>query len=189
MNLKFWLSCLLTVAAVSTTLCPQRAAAQNNSTGPTLPATMQYLQSSINGVGELHWVMRYHDSADNTNWNYTFSFLISNLVADPNTCTIKYHYIIIRDGVKIFDGDTSTNLHDAQDLTLITGDLRQNKNDVIAGHTTWTAKGDPMVFDLILQAKDKSEYYFFFTNEEMANSVTKAMGHAIDLCGGSRGSF
>ena len=76
-----------------------------------------------------------------------------------------------------------------QDLTLITGDERQNKNDVAAGHPTWNAKVDPPVFDLIVKAKENAEFYFFFFDGDVANRATKALGHAVELCGGSRGSF
>ena len=102
---------------------------------------------------------------------------------------IRYHCIIMRDGVQISDRDALFNLHDVQDLMLTTGDQRQNKNDAAAGHTTWTAKVDPRNFDLVVRGQGNNEFYFFFTDEDTANRAMKAMGHAVQLCGGSRGSF
>jgi hypothetical protein len=157
--------------------------------GPSLAVTMQLLQDKLNQQGKLNWTTHYHDSADGTNWIYTFSFEAGKVVADAAACTISYHYNIVRDGVQISDADTSFSLHDVQDVTLMTGDERQNKNDAAAGHTTWNAKVDPPVFDLIVREKENAEFYFFFTDEDTANRVTKAMGHAVELCGGSRGSF
>jgi hypothetical protein len=165
------------------------AFAQPAGNAPSLAATMQFLQAKLNEQGKMSWTTHYHDSADNTNWIYQFTFEASDVVADTQACNIAYHYIIIRDGVKISDSDASFNLHDVQDLTLITGDERQNKNDVAAGHTTWNAKVDPPVFDLIVRGQEKAEFYFFFFDGDTANRVTKAMGHAVELCGGSRGSF
>jgi len=150
---------------------------------------MQFLQSMLNEQGKMSWTTHYHDSADNTNWTYQFTFEVSKVVADASACTLGYHYIIIRDGVQISDSDASFNLHDVQDVTLTTGDQRQNKNDVAAGHTTWNAKVDPPNFDLIVREQGTAEFYFFFFNEDTANRATKAMGHAVELCGGSRGSF
>ena len=157
--------------------------------GPSLAATMQFLQARLNEQGKMNWTTHYHDSADNTNWIYTLTFEASKVVADAAACTIGYHYNIVRDGVQISDSDISFNLHDVQDVTLTTGDQRQNKNDAAAGHTTWNAKVDPPVFDLIVRGKENAEFYFFFFDEDTANRVTKAMGHAVELCGGSRGSF
>ncbi len=157
--------------------------------GPSLAVTMQLLQEKLNEQGKMSWTTNYHDSADNTNWIYKFVFEAGKVVADAPTCTITYHYTIVRDGKQISDSDATFNLRDVQDLTLITGDERQNKNDVAAGHTTWSAKVDPPVFDLIVKGKEKAEFYFFFYDGDVANRVTKALGHAVELCGGSRGSF
>ncbi|MGB9406755.1 MAG: hypothetical protein WCA89_04415 [Terracidiphilus sp.] len=170
----------------------QQAVAQSSKPapdGPSLAATMQFLQAKLNEQGKMSWTTHYHDSADNTNWIYTFIFEAGKVVTDASACTIAYHYTIVRDGAQISDSDASFNLHDVQDLTLITGDERQNKNDVAAGHTTWNAKVDPPVFDLIVRGKENAEFYFFFFDGDSANRVTKAMGHAVELCGGSRGSF
>jgi hypothetical protein len=150
---------------------------------------MQFLQAALNEQGKMSWTTHYHDSADATNWTYSFVFETSKFVADPAACTINYHYKITRDGVVTSDTDTSFSLHDVQDVTLTTGDQRQNKNDLAAGHKTWNAKVDPPVFDLIVQEKGNAEFYFFFFDEDTANRVTKAMGHAVELCGWSRGSF
>jgi len=190
MKMKFCIAAILVCGIFSITASGQQSAASKPAdNGPSLAVTMQLLQARLNEQGKMNWATNYHDSADNTNWTYTFIFEAGKVVADAATCTISYHYTIIRDGKQISDDDASFNLHDVHDLTLITGDERQNKNDLAAGHTTWNAKVDPPVFDLIVKGKDTAEFYFFFFDGDVANRVTKAMGHAVDLCGGSRGSF
>jgi hypothetical protein len=191
MKMRNWLAMSL-ASGMALTLCGQQAGApppQPTGNGPSLALTMQFVQAKLNEQGKMSWTTHYHDSADNTNWTYQFIFEAGKVVADATACTIAYHYTIIRDGAQISDSDASFNLHDVQDITLITGDERQNKNDVSAGHTTWNAKVDPPVFDLIVRAKEKEEFYFFFFDGDTANRVTKAIGHAVELCGGSRGSF
>jgi hypothetical protein len=190
MKIRNWL--LMSLASgLALTLSAQQAVPppQPTDNGPSLAVTMQLLQAKLNEQGKMSWTTHYHDSADNTNWIYQFTFEAGKVVADAPACNIAYHYIIVRDGVKISDSDASFNLHDVQDVTLMTGDQRQNNNDTAAGHTTWNAKVDPPVFDLIVRGQGKDEYYFFFFNEDTANRVTKAMGHAVELCGGSRGSY
>jgi hypothetical protein len=192
MKMKIWIAAILAVGVSSIAASGQRHAepAPNAAdSGPSLAVTMQLLQEKLNEQGKMSWTTHYHDSADNTNWIYQFVFEANKVVADASACTIAYHYSIVRDGTQISDSDASFNLHEVQDVTLTTGDQRQNKNDTAAGHTTWNAKVDPPVFDLIVRAKESAEFYFFFFDEDTANRVTKAMGHAVELCGGSRGSF
>lgn len=187
MKIKIWIAAILAVGIFSITAVGQQSAAAGS--GPSLAETMQTVQSKLNEQGKMSWTTHYHDSADNTNWIYQFVFEANKVVVDASTCTIAYHYTIVRDGTQISDSDASFSLHDVQDLTLITGDERQNKNDTAAGHPTWSAKVDPPVFDLIVKAKENAEFYFFFFDGDVANRVTKALGHAVELCGGSRGSF
>ena len=192
MKIKFWIAALLACGIFSIAASGQQSAAPASKpaeSGPSLTVTMQLLQARLNEQGTMNWTTNYHDSADNSNWNYKFTFEASKVVADAATCTIAYHYTIVRDGKQISDSDASFNLHDVQDLTLITGDERQNNNDLAAGHPTWNAKVDPPVFDLIVRGKETTEFYFFFFDGDVANRVTKAMGHAVELCGGSRGTF
>jgi hypothetical protein len=183
---------ILGLIAFSAALAQQPVAPPSNPAapaGPTLATTMQFLETTLNGQGKLNWTTHYHDSADGTNWTYKHSFEVGKVVADAAACTIGYHYNITRDGVVVSDRDALLVLHDVQDLTLTTGDQRQNKNDAAAGHTTWTAKVDPANFDLVVRGQGNHEFYFFFTDEDTANRATKAMGHAVQLCGGSSGSF
>ncbi len=192
MKMKYWIVAILTCGIFTVAASGQRhtdPAPNPADRGPSLAVTMQLLQTMLNVQGRLNWTTNYHDSADNTNWNNQLTFEASKVVADAAACTIAYHYTIVRDGKQISDTDTSFSLHDVQDMMLTTGDQRQNRNDAAAGHPTWTAKVVPPVFDLIVRGKEKAEFYFFFTDEDTANRVTKAMGHAVELCGGSRGSF
>lgn len=190
MKIDIWLAVILACGVSSTTALGQQSATPRSAdSGPPLAATMQIVQSTLNEQGKMSWTTHYHDSADNTDWIYQFTFEASKVVADAAACTISYHSNIVRDGVQIYDSDDSFSLHDVQDVTLITGDERQNKNDVAAGHPTWNAKVDPPVFDLIVRGQKNAEFYFFFFDGDTANRATKAIGHAVELCGGSRGSF
>lgn len=190
-KMRDWLTPILVFGIASAAWGQQSAAPTHKSAGgaPTLAETMQIVQAKLNEQGKMNWVTHYHDSADGTNWTYAFIFEASNVVANAATCNVGYHYKITRDGTVISDEDASFKLHDVQDLTLTTGDLRQNKNDAASGHATWSAKVDPPVFDLIVRGQGTAEFYFFFFDEDTANRVTKALGHAVELCGGNRGSF
>ena len=125
MKMKYWIVAILTCGIFSVAASGQRhtdPAPDPADSGPSLAVTMQLLQDKLNVQGKMNWTTHYHDSADNTNWIYQFTFEASKVVADAAACTIAYHYTIVRDGTQISDSDASFNLHDVQDLTLITGD-------------------------------------------------------------------
>lgn len=190
MIIKTWLAIALACGISSVAAFGQQSATpQPADNGPSLAATMQILQSMLNGQGQLNWVTHYHDSADGRNWDHALSFEATKAIADASECTITYHYKIVRDGAQLSDADARISLHDVQDMMLTTGDQRQNRNDAATGHPTWTAKVDPPLFDLVVKSKGPAENYFFFYDEDTANRATKALGHAVELCGGSRGSF
>jgi len=151
-----------------------------------LDATMKFLQEKLNEQGKMNWTTLYHDSADSSNWSYTFTFEVAHVSADAATCSVGYHYKVTRDSAVLGERDAQFNLHDVQNLTLIPAEQRQKKNDLAAGHTTWSAKVNPPMFDLIVQAKEHAEFYFLLRDEDTANRVSKAMKHAVELCGGSR---
>jgi hypothetical protein len=185
-----WLGAILLFAVCNAAWGQGTGASPNpDGTGPTLAATLQVIQTIVSQQGKLSWVTNYHDSADGTNWNYALTFEITSVTPDAAACTIAYHYKITRDSAAVADEDATVNLHDVHDLMLTTGNQRQDKNDAAAGHVTWSAKTTPNIFDLVIRETGSLEYYFFFTDEDTANRATKAMGHAVDLCGGSRGSF
>lgn len=178
--------------AVSGAAWGQQATAPSPSpaaTGPTLADTLQVIQTNVSRQGVLSWVASYHDTADGTNWSHALTFEITAMTSDPATCTINYHGKITSDGAVTANQDLKVSLHDVQDVTLTTGSQRQAKNITAAGHTTWSSTVTPNIFDLIVTVSANSQYYFIFSDEDTANRVAKAMGHAVELCGGSRGSF
>jgi hypothetical protein len=181
MKTKHWLGALVG--------CVIACAALAESTGPSLAVTLQVIQSALNTQGKLEWTTHYRDTADGTTWAHSFVVETGQVVADPVAGRITYHYKITRDGAQITDTQRAIILHDVQNIILLTGDQRQRDNDIKAKHPTWDAKVVPPIFDLIVQSADNSESYFFFLDEGTADRVNKAMGHAVELCGGSRGSF
>lgn len=191
MKRNAWLVAILVCAVCNAAWGQQGTAAPPNSagTGPGLAATLEVIQTNMNQQGKLSWVTDYHDSTDGANWSHGLTFEMTGVTSDAAACTINYHYKITRDGALIAEKDAIVSLHDVQEVELTTGDQRQAKNNAASGHPTWSAKVTPSIFDLVVRSTGNAENYFFFTDEDTANRVTRAMGHAAELCGGSRGSF
>ena len=191
MKRNAWLGAILLCAVCNGAWGQQGTAASPNSagTGPSLAATLEVIQTNMNQQGKVSWVSNFHDSANGASWSFALTFEMTGVTSDAGACTLNYHYKITRDGALISDKDARVSLHNVQEVALTTGDQRQAKNNAAAGHPTWSVKVTPSIFDLVVRSTGNAENYFFFTDEDTANRVTRAMGHAAELCGGSRGSF
>ena len=184
---SLWMLLLSCGVVVGMWVAP-RAAAQSSSSGPELTAAMQSLQAAMSALPTTHWVTSYHDSADNTNWSYAFDYTVSHVVADPKNCSVVYHYVIQRDGTASSDKDGTMALHDVVELEGTTGAERTTKNNVAAGHTTWSVSMTPVIYDLVIrgpQQPTKLEWYFLFTDKVSADNMAKTLSRAVALCGGS----
>lgn len=56
----------------------------------------------------------------------------------------------------------------------------------LAGHPSIGFTIDSPVFALEVQRKGNVEHKFFFYGDNLPNRVTKAMTHAVEVCGGSQ---
>lgn len=81
---------LLGVPAVSqqpVPLPPQPAGS-----GPSLAATMQFIQDKLNDLGMVSFVVFLQDTSSGNTWTANATNEISNVVADQNQCRISYHW-------------------------------------------------------------------------------------------------
>jgi hypothetical protein len=56
--------------------------------------------------------------------------------------------------------------------------------DTANGNPQLDKRQDPPYFTVTAKLKDNSETPLFFSSEEIANRIAKAMVHAVELCGG-----
>jgi TonB family protein len=159
---------------------PPRPAAD----GPTLAATMQFIQSKLQERGRINFAVYTHDNADGKDYIDQYSSEAGNLFADPASCSISYHRNIKKNGVALADDNISFSLRDVQDLTVMPEEQEFKKEYATAGHPTWEARVDPPLFLVLAQRAGNQTNGFFFSSEEMANRIAKAMVHAVELCGG-----
>jgi tetratricopeptide (TPR) repeat protein len=148
--------------------------AQTADVGPTLPDTMQFIQSKLNGIGQVDYVASGQESG--SNWSHHFKVQASKIVADPSGCQVSYHLTIQRDGSGqrvSLDNDYLFFLRNVESIVVM---------PVEQGY--YSAKVDPQVFVLKVNKTDKDRNEFFFLDDQLANRVGKAMVHAVELCGG-----
>lgn len=152
--------------------------------GPSLEATMKFIQDKVNGIGPIDYVIDIHNDATGENWTNRFRSQVTKFIADASSCRISYHWKAERDGTVLGEWDRSWNLKTIEDIVVMPREQEQKEIDTAAGHPSWSYRVVPPVFLLKVRRTDKLPNvpgYFF--DEQLANRIAKAMVHAAELCG------
>ncbi|HME57481.1 MAG TPA: hypothetical protein VKF63_04025 [Terracidiphilus sp.] len=176
---------LAVVLAATTALAQQSVPPppQPPADGPTLAATMQFIQDKLNDLGKVSYVAFEQDTSKGDTTNAIVIHEISNVVADPNQCRISYHLKGTRDGHIWTDDNRVFSLRDVQEIVVMP--LEQNLNEIEAqiGHPNLITSINPSLILLMAHIPHNWED-FLFSNADLANRVAKSMLHAVELCGG-----
>jgi hypothetical protein len=171
------------VLAVSAAFAQQKKAAPS-SQGPSLATTMKFIQENA-AAGKLSYTTFVSDSTQQgMEWKNSSSVEITNLIADPKTCGISFHWRAEVNGQVSDDADYSLNLKDVQDIVVLPQEQNQQKMNARNGHPEWTPRVEPALFTLVARRPKGVENAFLFSEEDMAGRIAKAMVHAVELCGG-----
>ena len=187
--LRNWLAMSL-ASGMALTLCAQQPVAPprpaNN--GPSLAVTMQFIQDKLNEQGKISYALYTHDNAKGEDWPvYQISIEATNFIADPATCRITWHKVTTNGGKVGIDRDFSLDLRDVQNIEVRTSTKEAKMEDTANGKPELDKRQDPPYFVVTPRSKGNVETPLFFTYEDTANRVAKAMVHAVELCGGGSG--
>jgi len=173
---------LLTIAAVGQKAVPPPPKPADHN--PSLPTTMKFIQDKLNDEGTFNYVIFVHDDVGGSEWTLRKVVAETNVVADPATCRINYHWKDVKNGSTVYDTDLWFNLKGVQSLSVMTLEQNQKLVDTDSGEPGRSYRIEPAIFVLRVIQTRNSHYDFFFHDEETANRVAKAMTHAVELCGG-----
>jgi hypothetical protein len=152
--------------------------------GPSLAATMQFIQNKLQEYGKINFAMYTHDNADGKDFVDQVIVALSLVVADPATCRLSYHKTASANNGAPQGNDVTINLREVQNLIVMTGDAAQTKLNAEQGHPTRNVTVQPPIFVLAVRKAGNQENWFYLSDEEMTNRIAKAMVHAVELCGG-----
>jgi hypothetical protein len=148
----------------------------------SLEDTMKFLQNKL--PGKVNYVVYLHDNVAGADLPpIKRSFELSNVSADARGCSIRFH--------SRFDYGKSTDIRDMDDEILlrqvreiVLGQMDQVVQQAAAksGHPERSAKIDPPIF--LVRVRWVHGMMFNFYEETLADRVSKALQHAVDLCGG-----
>jgi hypothetical protein len=106
-----------TDAELSAIMSDETVEAKPADSGPSLAVTMKFLQDKLNDIGKVTFVLFYQNTIVGTGSN-TWTYEVSNVVADPSQCRITTHWKITRDGRTLYDSDNGFRLRDIQDVVV-----------------------------------------------------------------------
>ena len=155
--------------------------------GPSLAVTMQFIQDKMNEQGKINYTLNTHDNSNGEDWPvYQISIEATNAVANPATCRITWHKVTTNGGKVGIDRDLSLDLRDVLTIEVRTSTYEAKMEDTASGHPALDKRQEPPYFAVTSRLKGNKETPLFFSSEEMANRVAKAMVHAVELCGGGQ---
>jgi hypothetical protein len=156
--------------------------------GPSLDVTMKFIQE--NAEDKVNYTASVSDPAQpGTEWKNQFKVVITNFVADANSCRISFHWRAEVNGKVADDTDYNLLLKDVRTIVVMPQDQNQKQVDTRNGHPEWNSQIVPSLFTLIARRPKGVENVFLFSEEELAGRVAKAMVHAVELCGGGKDPF
>jgi hypothetical protein len=163
---------------------------QTADAGPSLEATMMFLQDKLKQQGPVSVTAHVHDNAAGTSWTVQHGSEYSNVVADPTDCKLSFHAKTITNGTITAEGDDYILLGEAEEIVVLPIEQDWRDNDTRHGHAAWIYSADPGAFVLRLNLKLGDHQSFYFYDADSANRVAKAIVHAVELCSvGSQPGF
>jgi|CZKF01.1.fsa_nt_gi hypothetical protein len=153
--------------------------------GPSLAATMQFIQDKMNEQGKINYALYTHDNSSGEDWPvYQISIEATKVIADPATCRLTWHKVTTNGGKVGINSDFSLDLRNVLTFEVRTSIHEAKMEDTANGHPALDKRQDPPYFTVTARSKGNVETPLFFSSEETANRTARAMVHAVELCGG-----
>jgi hypothetical protein len=174
----------LSLLAVDAALSSSNVQQAPDPAGPSLRDTAQFVQERLNAVGPLSYGLRRRDVASGKTSETNNSAFTSNVKVlvykKPKIgmqCLFSYHDKETQDDEVIEDRDLGVLLNDIDQVSVtpveaIDQDLHPSRK------TTITVP----VFRMDLHSADGGDNFLFFSREDLANDIAKAITHAVELC-------
>jgi len=141
----------------------------------SLKDTMKFIQDKL--PGKVNYIVYGHDNVTGVDGTGKRSFEVNNVSADAGLCSIRFHsrFDNGKNANNVADRDDEIFLKQVREITLMTMDQVVQRADAKAGHPERSNKVD---------WGEHRAMMFNFYDETMSDRVSKALQHAVDLCGG-----
>ena len=173
-------------ATASDAVAPPQGA-MDPSQGLSLSQTFDVIQGAIAAQGPVDWKGVVHDSnpppGQASDWVYQRRVVIDNYSYDLPNCTFNFHYRVITDGKLSTNIDAGAPLREAQTIQLASEESLVAQRDAAAGHSSYTSRIVPAIYDVDVLRADGVDNAFSFYDLGTATRVAQLFYHAAQLCG------
>jgi hypothetical protein len=178
--------------AITSAAFAQQTAPPPAESAQQLAAAMQVIQKELNSVGKLSFVVQVSNADEKG--SSQLSEQVNKVIADPATCTIRYHWWESISGNVVDDEDMSISLHDVLGVSMMSAEESWKKEAEKEGATpdelkVYYEKFDPPMFIAAMRMTGDDGEAFSFTDQNQASRVGQAVAQAVVLCGGKSDPF
>jgi TonB family protein len=152
--------------------------------GPSLAATMQFIQTKLNEQGKAAFVEYRQSTSDSSTATVTIVNEINNVVADAGQCRISYHRKATQNGEIYKNEDNAFSLREVQDIVVRPFEQHETEYFVNTGANIIVTSTSPPVTVLTVRRPRGAFNFFDLTDAALADRLAKALTHAVELCGG-----
>jgi hypothetical protein len=148
----------------------------------TLKDTLKFVQEKL--PGKVSYIIYPHDNVAGSDLTpIKRSFKLSDVSVDADHCSISFHGQFDKGGDSAYiDKDSDLSLKEVKEITSTQLEQVIQLGNAKAGHPEIGVKVDPAIFVVVVKSNRSTMFNFF--DENLADRVSKALQHAVDLCGG-----
>ena len=156
-----------------------------------LEDTMRFIQDKLPGT--VNYIVYVHDNVAGTDAVPSKrSVELSNVSADAGHCWISFHQHLApgNDTVTFrhlsdVERDVGIYLKQVREIVLMQVDQSLQRSNATRGHPELSVKVDPAVAMVIVRSgPNQTTVNFQFYDETLSDRVSRALQHAVELCGG-----
>jgi len=158
---------------------------------PSLADTLHLLQQQLSQQGVTAYTAFYHDtSGQSPDWTNRYVSTASNVLADPATCHIGYHWRATRDDAVLQDQQSGFLLKNVLSVSLLTRGQELKAFDASLDKPSLYARIEPAIYAVQVRRPNNVINSFYFYDETLASRVANELSLAVQLCGGGEhGAF
>ncbi len=187
------IAALVLIAVLVGVYLKSRATATASTRGASSPIelqeTMRTLQEALGSNGIVSFNSLAHSKTSGKDFQTAYDDQVSNVVADPDQCSIAFHRKEWSTGATQINLDLDGRLLLREVTKVVAEPESQNLTEIFAAegypNVTVTSVTPPHVTVLLVQETYGRPNRFHFANAALANRAATTIAQAVKLCGGS----
>ena len=147
--------------------------------------TMKFILEKL--PGKVNYMVYGHDNLAGTDaLPIRRSFVLSGVTADANRCSISFHDRFDNGKDNIVEHDVEISLKQVREVVLMQMETVIQQANARSGHPEIGTKVEPPIALVVVKSVPNHSTMFNFYDDALSERVSKALQHAVSLCGGGK---